>query len=274
MVLKRRNFEDGLTFYGEDYMEKIIGIVPARMGSSRFPGKPLHPICGKPMVEHVFRRAQFFEGWDGLFLTTCDDKIFQFGKSQGFPVIMTSATHTRCLDRVAEAVEKSGMNVNANDIVVCVQGDEPMMRPDMIDAAIEPLLSDQTVNCTVLAMHIIDEEQYRNPNIVKIIHDMKEDVLYTSRSPLPYCENFSPDLGARRIYGILAFRWHFLKTFNTLPESPLELAESCDSNRICDHGFKQRIAPYPYIDSFSVDTPEDAERVEAIMENDMYWKQY
>jgi len=255
-------------------MGKIIGIIPARMDSSRFPGKPLHQICGKPMIEHVFRRAQMYKHWDGLFLATCDEEIRKFGETQEFPVIMTSKTHTRCLGRVAEAITKCGLVVDENDIVVCVQGDEPMMRPDMVDAVIRPFNDDKDVNCTVLAMHIIHEEQFNNPNIVKIIHDMKGDVLYTSRSPVPYCETLSPDLGARRIYGILGFYWHFLKTFNNMPESPLELAESCDSNRICDNGFRQRIASYPYIESFSVDTPEDAEKVEEYMINDPYWGEY
>lgn len=255
-------------------MEKIVGIVPARMASSRFPGKPLYPICGKPMVEHVFCRAQMFDKWDGLFLATCDQEIEAFGQSKGFPVIMTADTHTRCLDRVAEAIEKCGLNVDDNDLVVCVQGDEPMMQPDMIDAAIEPLTKDREVNCAVLAMEIVDQEQFLNPDTVKIIHNMKGDVLYTSRSPVPHSEQWPFKPTPRRIYGILAFRWHFLKTFNSLLESPLELVESCDSNRICDHGYKQRIAPYPHIKSFSVDSLDDVKRVEADMKNDPYWGKY
>ncbi|VEN74481.1 3-deoxy-manno-octulosonate cytidylyltransferase [Candidatus Desulfarcum epimagneticum] len=255
-------------------MEKIIGIVPARMGSSRFPGKPLYHICGRPMVEHVFRRAQFFERWDGLFLATCDEEIKEFGEAKGFPVIMTSDSHTRCLDRVAEAVEKSGSDAGPNDIVVCVQGDEPMLRPDMIEKVIQPLMDDASVDCAVLAMQIVDDEQFRDPNTVKIIKDMNGDVLYTSRSPVPHCEKLTSNLDARRIYGILGFRWHFLRFFNSMPESPLELAESCDSNRICDNGLKQRIAPYPYIESFSVDTPEDMEKVEEHMKNDPFLEKY
>ncbi|HSP16236.1 MAG TPA: 3-deoxy-manno-octulosonate cytidylyltransferase [Thermoanaerobaculia bacterium] len=253
---------------------KIIGVVPARMASSRFPGKPLHPICGMPMVEHVFRRAGLYPKWDGLFLATCDEEIAQLGRSRGWPTLMTSDKHTRALDRVAEAAEKSGVTLAADDVVVCVQGDEPMLHPDMIAASIKPLEDDGEALCTVLAMHIVDEDLWRNPDTVKIIHDLKGNVLYTSRAPVPYCKKFSPELGARRIYGIFAFRWHFLKTFNNIPESRLELLESCDSNRILDNGYRQRIAPYPSRPSFSVDSPSDTDLVEAHIRKDELWGKY
>jgi 3-deoxy-manno-octulosonate cytidylyltransferase (CMP-KDO synthetase) len=253
---------------------KIIGIVPARMAASRFPGKPLHPICGMPMVEHVFRRAALYKQWDGLYLATCDKEIAEVGEKHNWPTLMTSDRHTRALDRVAEAAGKCGQALKENDIVVCVQGDEPMLHPDMIAASIRPLQDDNNVPCTVLAVEIVEEAQYRNRDILKIIHDMKGDVLYTSRSPVPYCKQFTPGLGARRIYGIFAFRWYFLKIFTSMPESPLELAEACDSNRIMDNGYRQRIAPYPYSVSFSVDSPADAELVEAHMRNDPLWGKY
>ena len=123
-------------------------------------------------------------------------------------------------------------------------------------------------------MPIIDEAQFRDPNTLKIIHDLNGDILYTSRSPIPYCKTFSPELGARRIYGIFGFRWHYLKKFTRLPESPLELNEMCDSNRFYDHGLTQRIAPYPYIDSFSVDVIEDARKVEVYMKKDPLFEKY
>lgn len=253
---------------------KIIGVVPARMASSRFRGKPLYPICGRPMVEHVFRRASMFEGWDGLYLATCDREIVEFGESQGWPVLMTSDCHTRALDRVAEAVGKCDQEVAANDLIVCVQGDEPMLHPNMIAAVIRPMQEDPSVPCTVLAMEIVDDEQFRNPDIVKIIHDMEGNVLYTSRAPIPHSKILKPEIGARRIYGIFGFRSHFLKTFASLPESPLEKAESCDSNRILDNGFRQRIAPYPYQPTFSVDSPVDVVIVERHMEKDPLWGRY
>jgi len=256
------------------YRPKIYGFIPARMSSSRFPGKPLYQICNIPMIQHVIYRAEIFNKWDGLFLTTCDQEIREFGESIGIPVIMTSDTHTRALDRVAEAATKCGQNIGDNDIVLNVQGDEPMMHPEMIDATIKPMLVDKEVKGTILAMEIVSEEQYYDPNTLKIINNIKGDILYTSRSPVPYCEQFSPELGARRIYGIFGFKWHFLKTFTNMKESPLELAESCDSNRLYDNGYTQRIAPYPYIESFAVDIPEDIVKVEKYMKNDPYLRKY
>lgn len=253
---------------------KIYGVVPARMASSRFPGKPLHPICGRPMVEHVFLRAKMFARWNGLFLATCDEEIASFGITKHFPVVMTADTHVRCLDRVAEAITKRVPDIAEDDVVVCVQGDEPMLHPEMIDAVIQPIEAHADVNCTMLAMSIVDENQFTNPDTVKIVHDMKGNVLYTSRSPVPHCKTFSEAMGAKRVSGIFAFRWHFLKTFNELPESPLELQESCDSNRIMDHGYTQRIAPYPYQPYFSVDSPHDIQLVEKSMPSDRLWGQY
>src|SRR6185312_12558456 len=114
---------------------------------------------------------------------------------------------------VAEAAGKCGTAINGSDIVVCVQGDEPMMRPDMIDAVCEPLLRDPNVQATVLGMHVVDDLLFRNPDTVKIVHDIHGDVLYTSRAPIPHCKVLTPDVGARRIYGILAFRHQYLDRF-------------------------------------------------------------
>jgi 3-deoxy-manno-octulosonate cytidylyltransferase (CMP-KDO synthetase) len=243
------------------------------MASSRFPGKPLYPILGRPMVEHVYCRAALFPKWTGLYLATCDKEIAALGEAKGWPTTITSDRHTRALDRVAEAATKAGP-LDRDDIVVCVQGDEPMLHPDMIASSVQPLLDDAANVCTVLAMEIADEDHFRNPDTVKIIHDMKGDVLYTSRAPVPHCTTFPPTPVPRRIYGIFAFRAHFLTTFTSMPESPLERVESCDSNRIFDNGYRQRIAPFPYRPSFSVDSPDDIARVEEHMSRDPLWGQY
>ena len=242
---------------------KIIGVIPARMAASRFPGKPLYKIHGKAMIEHVYLRANLYKDWDRLVVATCDEEIKNFSESKNFPVVMTGDHHTRALDRVAEAVENLSGTAD-DDIIICVQGDEPMMRPDMMDAVVAPLLADETIPCTVLAMHITDNELWLNPDTVKIIHNDKGEVLYTSRSPIPFCKGeFSEDLMARRIYGILAFRWKYLKEFTANNETRLELLEACDSNRILDMHFTQHIAPYPSIQSFSVDSPSDLELVKS-----------
>lgn len=255
-------------------MTNIYGVVPARMASSRFPGKPLHPILNRPMIEHVFLRASLYQAFTGLYLATCDQAILNFAQDRKFPTVMTKSTHVRCLDRVAEAIEKCVPNIHNHDIVVCVQGDEPMLHPNMIATVVNPILNDQSVYCTMLALPILDQEQFINPDTVKIIHNLTGDVLYTSRAPVPYQVNFHPSLGAKRVSGIFGFRWHFLKTFTQLPESPLEVCESCDSNRIIDHGFKQRIALHPYQPYFSVDSPKDIATVEAHMVNDSLWGKY
>jgi len=253
---------------------KIIGLIPARMAASRFPGKPLFPILGRPMIEHVFERAKLFGRWDALAICTCDEEIRAFAESKGYPVIMTSDKHTRALDRVAEAATKCGVDVADGDIVLNVQGDEPMMHPDMIAATIKPMEERPEVRGTMLAMDIVDEAQFRNPDALKIIHDLSGRVLYTSRQPIPHCKTFGPELEAKRIYGIFGFKWDFLKLFTELPPSPLEIKEACDSNRLYDYGHHQHIAPYPFRPSFSVDSPHDIGIVEAAMKDDPLWGTY
>jgi 3-deoxy-manno-octulosonate cytidylyltransferase (CMP-KDO synthetase) len=254
---------------------KIIGVVPARMAASRFPGKPLYPILGRPMLEHVLLRAKMYKGWSRLVVATCDKEIEQFSVDNGYPVVMTGTHHTRALDRVAEAVTRLDEAVSNDDIVVCVQGDEPMMRPDMIDAVLAPLIADTRKAGTILAMHINDESIWRNPDTVKIIHNEAGEVLYTSRVPIPYCKNgFSVDILARRIYGIFAFRWKYLKAFTKHIETRLEIIEACDSNRILDMPFRQHIAPYAHIKSFSVDSLSDIALVEGEIADDGYWHLY
>ena len=253
----------------------IFGIVPARMAASRFPGKPLYLIHGRPMVEHVYLRANMYKGWNKLVLATCDQEIEQFATSKNIPVVMTGDHHTRALDRVAEAVEHLGEPVADGDIVVCVQGDEPMLRPDMIDAVVSPLLENGSIPATVLAIHITEESLWLNPDTVKIIHNDSGEILYTSRAPVPYCKGeFSSELMARRVAGIFAFRWEYLKAFTAHAETRLEQLESCDSNRILDMPFRQYIAPYPGIISYSVDSPRDIEYVEKHMMSDGYWDLY
>lgn len=254
---------------------KIIGVVPARMSASRFPGKPLHKILGMPMIEHVYKRAAMYSKWDSLVVATCDKEIEQFAVIKKMPVIMTGDHHTRALDRVAEAVELMGPSVSDDDIIVCVQGDEPMLHPDMIDAVIAALIEDKQQAGAILSMHITEESIWLNPDTVKVIHNANGEVLYTSRAPVPYSKKpFSPNLMARRIYGIFSFRWKYLKAFTTHAETRLEQLEACDSNRILDMKFRQCIAPYPYLPSYSVDSLSDISLVEQHMANDDLWKIY
>ena len=187
---------------------------------------------------------------------------------------MTSNKHTRCLDRVHEAAHKIKVNLNNSDVVVCVQGDEPMLTADMITETIKPIYLKKKALGSVLAMDIIHKEQFYNKNIVKIIHDIDGEVLYTSRAPVPYCEKFSKNIKAKRVGGIFAFRWDFLKKFHKTKESFLEKIEACDSNRICDNGGGQYIAHYPFRPYFSVDCPEDLKTVIKHMIKDKVYKRY
>jgi len=253
---------------------KIFGFVPARMAASRFPGKPLHSIVGRPMLEHCMERAKLYEKWDGLYLATCDAEIKEFGDDHSYQTIMTSDHHTRALDRVSEAAMNCGQDIVDTDVVVCVQGDEPLLGPDVIEIVIQPFIDDPSTEATVLAVPIMNEADYLNPDNVKIISNLAGDILYTSRSPVPYSKTFSPELGAHRVGGIFAFRLEALTWFTSLPESRLEGLESCDSNRFLDNGRFQKIAPMPYRPYFSVDSPSDVLRVEEALRDDLYSEQY
>lgn len=236
------------------------------MAATRFPNKPLKKILGIPMIEHVYERSKLFKNWENLFLTTCDNEIKKFCYIKKIPVIMTSKKHKRCLDRVYEAASKV-KGIKDRDIVVCVQGDEPMMKTEMIENVLKPIYKNKNINSTVLAMDIVQESQFKDVNAVKIIHKISGEVLYTSRAPIPYTKKFSKKTKAKRIYGIFAFRWHSLKKFYFTKPSFLEVSESCDSNRICDNYGGQFIAKQKYEDSFSVDTKEDLKKVENYLKN-------
>lgn len=251
---------------------RVIGVVPARMDSSRFYGKPLHKIKGKPMIEHVYERSKFSKNLDLLVLSSCDKEIEKFAKEKEYNYISTGKNHVRALDRIAEVGDKLGLN--NDDIIINIQGDEPMLDPKSIDLLIQPLIKNQDIHATVLGMEIKEENIWRDPDIVKIIHNEKNQVLYTSRAPVPYGSKFSKNLKAKRICGIFAFRFEHLKIFNNKEETFLEKIESCDSNRILDLDFSQYLVSIDYFDCFSVDKPEDVHQVEKYLEKDKYWGKY
>lgn len=255
---------------------KIIGIIPARMAASRFPGKPLFNIIDRPMLSHVWGRAKLFDKWDHLSIATCDNEIALVAEQNNYKYIMTGTHHTRALDRVAEAAGKiDEFDLKDDDIIINVQGDEPMLHPEMFDALIDPMIKNQDIKATILGMLIEEEEIWRNPDTVKLIHNDNWEVLYTSRAAIPYNNNkFSKELGSRRIYGLFAFRWKYLKQFSTHPETRLEKVESCDSNRTLDMDFRQYVAPYPFVRSYSVDNMSDIKIVESYIREDKYWGKY
>ena len=248
----------------------VVGI-PARMGSSRFPGKPLCDILGKTMIEHCYRRCSLSEYTTDLFVATCDEEIQSVVEGFGGNVIMTNPDIQRPGLRVAEAAEM--LNLNDNDIVVVVQGDEPLVHPDMIDLAIQPLLNEKDVFVSNLTAELTKEE-WRDPGEIKVVCDLKMNAMYMSRAPMPSIDHEEVRAKWYKKVCIMPFRWHFMKNFNhTLEPTPLELQESIEMNRAIQHGYKVRMVHSPYL-SKSVDTEADRKMVEKIMRTDPIFQKY
>lgn len=242
---------------------KTVAIIPARMASTRFPGKPLADILGLPMIEHVRRRVSLCRSIDETIVATCDREIFDVVVNNSGKAIMTANTHERCTDRIAEAA----VSLKA-DIIVNVQGDEPMVRPEMLESLIEPLLNEQELACTNLMVEINNDEDFKSPNVVKTVCDLQRNAIYFSREPIPSLSK-AGGLVYRKLkqLGIIAFRADFLRRFSILPPTPLEKVESVDMLRAVEHGYKVRMVLSPF-QVFGVDTPVDLERVREMMKGD------
>lgn len=239
---------------------KVVCIIPARMGSSRFPGKPLAPICGRPMIEHVYRRCRMNESLSGVYIATCDEEIASATERFGGEAIMTSPLHQRASDRVAEAAKKMDA-----DIVVMVQGDEPMIRPEMIELAIGPMRKDPAVVCTNLAAPIRSAEEYNDPNSIKVAIARNGDALYFSRRPIPWSKDTSLDqLPVFKQVCVIPFRNDFLQRYSAMEPTPLEIAESVDMLRILEHGWRVRMVVTNHFTQ-AVDTPADLALVEQLL---------
>lgn len=252
----------------------IIAIIPARMGSSRYPGKPLALIHNVPMVGHVAFRTAMSKTLSSTWVATCDTIIENYCKDAGLPCVMTGDHHVRCSTRTAEALLKiEAATGQRADIVVMVQGDEPMVRPEMIDAAVRPMLEDASINVVNLMAEMDTLEEFEDPNEVKVVVDRNNDALYFSREPIPSRKKGSDRVPMRKQVCIIPFRRDYLLRFNEMEESPLEIYESVDMMRILEHGEKVRMVPTE-CRSWSVDTPEDLARVTRLMENDDLMQEY
>ncbi len=248
---------------------KIVAFIPARMGSSRFPGKPLTPILGKPMIEHVYQRVARCEQLDATYIATCDEEIRDAAQRFGAPVIMTSDSHERASDRIAEAAQ----SVEA-DLVVMVQGDEPMIFPDMIDAAIAPFRTDDSVGCVNLSRRIESQEEYENPNTIKVVTNLKDEAMYMTRAPIPTLTSRGlADTIALKQVCVIAFTRSELELYTQLSPTPLEHYESVDMLRLMEHGRSVHMVPTNR-DTVAVDCPEDVGRVEALLKNDSLLTSY
>ena len=252
----------------------ILAIVPARMRSTRFPGKPLADIHGVPMIGHVAMRAAMCGSLTATYIATCDDVIMEYAASRNLKVVMTSDKHTRCTDRTAEAMLKIEKELGlTTDIVVMVQGDEPMVTPGMIEAAVRPMLEDGSIQVVNLMADMASPEEFEDPSEVKVVTDLRGNALYFSREPVPSRKKGVTDVPMRKQVCIIPFRRDYLLKFNSLPESPLEIIESVDMMRVLENGDSVRMIPTAER-TLSVDTPEDLRRVVALMERDELRKRY
>jgi 3-deoxy-manno-octulosonate cytidylyltransferase (CMP-KDO synthetase) len=251
-------------------MRIVIGI-PARMGSTRFPGKPLCKILGKTMIEHCFKRSSFSNHVTEVFIAGCDQEVEKEVKKFKGNFIMTEKNISRPGLRVAAAAEK--LNLNDEDIVVVVQGDEPLLNPEMIDLAIKPLIENNDILVSNLCS-VITENEWSDPGEVKVVCDLEMNALYMSRSPIPSVAHEELRAVWWKQVCIMPFKWHFMKKFNyELEETPLELQESIEMIRAIQHGYKIRMIPSPYLTK-SVDTEDDRKIAEELMLNDQLYLKY
>jgi 3-deoxy-manno-octulosonate cytidylyltransferase (CMP-KDO synthetase) len=243
---------------------KIVALIPARMGSSRFPGKPMAQISGKPMIGHVYERVAKSPLLTTTAVATCDREIFDYIESIGGKAVMTADTYERASDRCAEALLKLEQEYGVRyDIVVMVQGDEPMTHPDMVAEAVQPMLDDPSIQVVNLLGTISDIAEFEDRNCIKVVCDQNLNALYFSREPIPTrCKTDSVPMGKQVC--IIPFRRDYLLKYTSLAPTPLEIAESVDMMRVLEHGDRVRMVPTKH-STCAVDTPSDLVRVEALM---------
>ena len=246
----------------------VTAIIPARYASTRFPGKPLADILGRPMIEHVYRRTAAASTIDRVIVATDDQRIFDAVIAFGGEAAMTRADHPSGTDRLAEVA--AGIDA---EILVNVQGDEPLIAPQMIDQAVEPLLADSSLSMGTLCAAIESLEDYLSPNVVKVVRAVSGRALYFSRSPIPFPRDIAQAdlasqlgrLEARRHIGLYVYRRELLLRYPQLEQTPLERLESLEQLRALENGIAIHVAETTF-DCHGVDTPEDLQRVCAMMQ--------
>ncbi len=253
---------------------RIIGIIPARMASSRFPNKPMAAIHGIPMVGHCYLRCKMCPLLDEVYVATCDQVVVDYIASIGGRAIMTADTHVRASDRVAEAMLKiEAEGAGRTDVVVMIQGDEPMVTPAMLAEAIEPMRREPEVQVLNLMGRITSSEDHDDPNEIKVVVDHRSEALYFSREPVPTRKKSSQPVPMLKQICIIPFRRDFLLKFNSLPQLPLEIAESIDMLRCLEYGYKVRMV-MTEAETCSVDTPDDLREAEEAMQADELLARY
>jgi len=240
---------------------KAIGIIPARYGSTRFPGKALAPLAGKPMIQWVYERCQSTPVLSELVVATDDERIRSAVQAFGGRAAMTRADHPSGTDRLAEVVAPRP----DVDIVVNIQGDEPLIEPESIERALAPMVEDRTIPMSTLRVKIEEAQEIADPNVVKVVVDLKGFALYFSRLPIPH-QAYSTKGGG--VYwkhvGMYVYTRDFLLTYAGLPRTDLEQRERLEQLRVLEHGYRIACPETPF-DSIGVDTPEDLARVEGVV---------
>jgi len=243
---------------------KIISIIPARMGSSRFPGKPLAKINNKPMIGHVFDKVSKCKKLSKTVVATCDEEIFSYIHSIGGEAVMTSKKHERASDRCAEALKKIEKSGNTKyDIMVMVQGDEPMINQQMINEALEPFYNNPEVLVSNLISKIKSKSEFEDRNCIKVVCDKFYNAIYFSREPIPTLSKINHNSMYKQVC-VIPFRRDFLFEYNSLDPTPLEIFESIDMMRVIENGLKVKMIPTKF-DSHAVDTPNDLKVVEKLI---------
>jgi len=237
-------------------MTTAIGIIPARYGSTRFPGKCLVSIAGKPLVQWVVERAKKAKSLSEVIVATDDERIARAVRAAR--TVMTSPDHPSGTDRLAEVAAQIEC-----DIVVNIQGDEPLIGVEMIDEMVR-VLDQSAIPMATWAQKISDPRDIENPHVVKVVFDKHGDALYFSRWPVPYVREKNEPVEFYRHFGIYAYRRDFLLRYVKLPQTPLEKAEKLEQLRALENGYKIRVLLTEH-ESIGVDTPEDVAKVEALL---------
>ena len=238
----------------------IAGILPARWGSTRFPGKPLHRLAGKSLIEHVWLRCRECKALDSLLVATDDDRIRDEALSFGAEVVMTATHHLTGTDRIAEAVRSIPQATH----IINIQGDEPLIDPALVDQLATALADDPALPMVTAANAISADDAYHDVNVVKVVLDRNGHALYFSRSPIPYLRHRPEGLEIYRHKGIYGYRRDFLESFVCWPPSLLEQAESLEQLRALENGARIKVI-ITTDDSIGLDTPEQTGLIESLL---------
>lgn len=237
---------------------KVIGVIPARFSSTRFTGKVLADLGGKPVVQHVWENARKSKMLDDLVIAADDERIIKTAEGFGAKAVYTSPDQPSGTDRLIEVV-----NPIEVEVVINIQGDEPMVRPEMIDDLARAILEDRGVYMATLAKKIEDKNEIKNPNVVKLVKDRNGFALYFSRSVIPYARYDTAPIYYKHI-GLYSYTKDFLFEFSNLPKSHLEMTEGLEQLRVLENGYRIKVVETKF-DTIGIDTPEDLERARIVM---------